>query len=155
MDIAMGHHKGSVQWVTDTVIVHHPLMDTDIVMDLQWVMDIVTALDHLLDTDTAIDLKADTDTAMDHPVDTDTAMDLKADTDTAIPPPMDTDMATSTVLVHLPLIVTTPSMDILMVISTKNLKFFKWQMLNQLLFNQSPIPFRSSKILSNQMKDNW
>ena len=151
MDIAMGHHRGSAQWVTDTVIVHHPLMDTDIVMDLQWVMDIVTALDHLLDTDTAMDLKADTDTAMDHQVDTDTAMLLLVHmvTATVIPPPMDTDMATSTVLVHHPLIVMTPSTDILMVISTKNLKFSKWQMLNQLLFNQSQTPLPSSKILFN------
>ena len=91
------------------------------------------------------------DTATDFQVDTDTAMLLLVHmvTDTGTRLRMDTDIATSTVLVHLPLIVTTPSMDILMVISAKNLKFIKWQMLNQLLFNQSPIPFRSSKILSN------
>ena len=29
------------QWDTDTVRVHHPLMDTDIVMDHLWVMGIV------------------------------------------------------------------------------------------------------------------
>merc|ERR1719447_2112367 len=99
MDIAMGYHKGSPQWVTDIVIVHHNLMDTD------------AAIDHPVGTDTAMDLRADTDTAM----------HLLVHMVTVIPPLMDMDIVTSTVPVHLPLIVTTPSTDILMVIFTKNL----------------------------------
>ena len=159
MDIAMGHHNESARWDTDTVIVHRPLTDMDIVMDLQWVtdivmlhhmvMDTVIALDHLPDTDTATELLADTDTATDLQVDTDTVMLLLVHmvTDTVTRLRMDTDIVTSTVLVHRPPIVTTPSTDIPMVISTKNLKFFKWQMSNQLLFNQSPIRLHSSKII--------
>ena len=160
----MGHHNGSAQWDMDTVIVRHPLTDMDIVMDLQWVtdivmlnhmvMDTVTALDHLPVTDTAMEPPADMDTATDLPADTDTAMLLLVHmvTDTVTRLRMDTDIVTSTVPVHRPPIVTTPSTDIPMVISTKNLKFFKWQMSNQLLFKQSPIRLHSSKIIFNYIK---
>ena len=160
----MGHHNGSAPWDTDTVIVHRPLMDMDIVMDHRWVtdivmlhhmvMDTVIALDHLPDTDTATELLADMDTATDLQADTDTAMLLLVHmvTDTVTRLRMDTDIVTFTVPVHPPPIVTTPLTDIPTVISTKNLKFFKWQMSNQLLFNQSPIRLHSSKIIFNYVK---
>ena len=160
----MGHHNGSAPWDTDTVIVHRPLMDMDIVMDHRWVtdivmlhhmvMDTVIALDHLPDTDIVTDLQADTDTATGLPVDTDTAMLLLVHmvTDTVTRLRMDTDIVTFTVPVHRPPIVTTPLTDIPTVISTKNLKFCKWQMSNQLLFNQSPIRLHSSKIIFNYVK---
>ena len=180
----MGHHNGSAPWDTDTVIVHRPLMDMDIVMDHRWVtdivmlhhmvMDTVIALDHLPDTDIATDLQADMGTTTDLQVDTDTVMLLQADTDIAMDHQadtdtamlllvhmvtdtvtrlrMDTDIVTFTVPVHPPPIVTTPLTDIPTVISTKNLKFFKWQMSNQLLFNQSPIRLHSSKIIFNYVK---
>ena len=150
----MGHHSGSAQWAMDTVIVRHPLTDMDIVMDLQWVTDIVMLHHMVMDTVIALDHLPDTDTATDLQVDTDTAMLLLVHmvTDTVTRLRMDTDIVTSTVLVHRPPIATTPSTDIPIVISTKNLKFFKWQMSNQLLFNQSPIRLHSSKIIFIHIK---